>query len=147
MSDVGKRLGRYTLEKKLGRGGMAEVWLATQEGPAGFAKTVVVKRILKNLADDKSVTEMFMREARLAARLNHTNCVQVFELGFEGIAASTRHKSGVAVRFPRMLRWRKDKRAEEADTLDAVRSLAGQPLAAAKPEDSNSRRDEPDQRD
>ena len=48
---------------------------------------------------------------------------QVFELGFEGIAASKRHKSGVAVRFPRMLRWRRDKPVAEADTLDALRAL------------------------
>jgi DNA ligase-1 len=47
----------------------------------------------------------------------------VFELGFEGIARSTRHRSGVAVRFPRMLRWRRDKPAAEADTLDTVRTL------------------------
>jgi DNA ligase 1 len=47
----------------------------------------------------------------------------VFELGFEGIQASTRHKSGVAVRFPRMLRWRTDKKPEEADTLDRVKVL------------------------
>jgi DNA ligase 1 len=47
----------------------------------------------------------------------------VFELGFEGIQASSRHKSGVAVRFPRMLRWRPDKKAEEADTLDRVKAL------------------------
>jgi DNA ligase 1 len=48
---------------------------------------------------------------------------QVFELGFEGIQASSRHKSGIAVRFPRILRWRKDKPASEADTLDALRAL------------------------
>jgi DNA ligase 1 len=47
----------------------------------------------------------------------------VFELAFEGIQPSPRHKSGVAVRFPRISRWRTDKRAEEADTLAAVRSL------------------------
>jgi DNA ligase 1 len=48
---------------------------------------------------------------------------QVFELGFEGIQASARHKSGIAVRFPRILRWRKDKPASEADTLDSLRAL------------------------
>jgi DNA ligase-1 len=48
---------------------------------------------------------------------------QVFELGFEGIAPSKRHKSGVAVRFPRMLRWRRDKPVAEADTLAALRAL------------------------
>jgi DNA ligase-1 len=47
----------------------------------------------------------------------------VFELGFEGIAASSRHKSGIAVRFPRMLRWRHDKPVEEADTLATLREL------------------------
>jgi DNA ligase-1 len=48
---------------------------------------------------------------------------QVFELGFEGIQASPRHKSGIAVRFPRILRWRKDKSAAEADTIESLRSL------------------------
>ena len=47
----------------------------------------------------------------------------VFELGFEAIQRSSRHKSGIAVRFPRMLRWRQDKKAQEADTLDNVRAL------------------------
>ncbi|MGN8276813.1 ATP-dependent DNA ligase [Pseudomonas sp. SMN5] len=47
----------------------------------------------------------------------------VFELGFEGIALSKRHKSGIAVRFPRMLRWRQDKRVEEADTLATLQDL------------------------
>ncbi|MCW3150229.1 ATP-dependent DNA ligase [Stutzerimonas stutzeri] len=49
----------------------------------------------------------------------------VFELGFEGIAASSRHKSGIAVRFPRMLRWRHDKPVEEADTLASLQALLG----------------------
>ena len=47
----------------------------------------------------------------------------VFEIGFEGIHPSKRHKSGLAVRFPRILRWRRDKPAEEADCLDAARQL------------------------
>jgi DNA ligase-1 len=47
----------------------------------------------------------------------------VFELGFEGIQRSNRHKSGIAVRFPRMLRIRDDKPLHEADTLDALRAL------------------------
>jgi len=49
--------------------------------------------------------------------------IHVFELGFERIARSSRHRSGVAVRFPRMLRWRRDKSAREADTLEALRAL------------------------
>jgi DNA ligase-1 len=47
----------------------------------------------------------------------------VFELGFEGIALSRRHKSGIAVRFPRMLRWRKDKSVDEADSLTTLQNL------------------------
>ena len=49
----------------------------------------------------------------------------VFELGFEAINPSARHKSGVAVRFPRMLRLREDKPLHEADTLPALKALAG----------------------
>ena len=55
--------------------------------------------------------------------VRHVEPVHVFELGFEAIARSTRHRSGVAVRFPRMLRWRKDKPASDADTLDALHAL------------------------
>ncbi len=50
----------------------------------------------------------------------------VFEIAFEGIQLSKRHKSGVAVRFPRMARWRTDKKPKDADTLDAVKALIGE---------------------
>jgi len=49
----------------------------------------------------------------------------VFEIAFEGIQASPRHKSGIALRFPRMARWRRDKPATEIDTLSALRMLLG----------------------
>lgn len=55
--------------------------------------------------------------------VRHVEPVHVFELGFEGIAASPRHRSGIALRFPRMLRWRTDKKAEDADTLEQVRQI------------------------
>lgn len=48
---------------------------------------------------------------------------QVFELAYEGIAASGRHKSGIALRFPRILRWRTDKPAEQADTLENLQAM------------------------
>lgn len=48
----------------------------------------------------------------------------VFELHFEGVQISTRHKAGLAVRFPRMARWRHDKKPQDADTLEALRGLA-----------------------
>jgi DNA ligase-1 len=50
--------------------------------------------------------------------------VQVFELAFEGLQVSTRHKSGVATRFPRIARWRRDKPASEADTLRTLKEMA-----------------------
>ena len=55
--------------------------------------------------------------------VRHVEPAHVFELGFEGIAKSTRHRSGIAVRFPRMLRWRRDKKPEDADTIESVRAL------------------------
>jgi DNA ligase 1 len=55
--------------------------------------------------------------------VRHVEPVHVFELGFEAIARSSRHRSGIAVRFPRMLRWRKDKPASEAETLEALHAL------------------------
>ncbi|MCO5099398.1 MAG: ATP-dependent DNA ligase [Burkholderiaceae bacterium] len=58
----------------------------------------------------------------------------VFELGFEGIRRSTRHKSGIAVRFPRMLRRRPDKPVEDADTLQALQAL----LALGETDDENA---------
>jgi DNA ligase-1 len=47
----------------------------------------------------------------------------VFELGFEGIQRSPRHKSGIAVHFPRMLRWRTDKKPEDADSLETIQAM------------------------
>jgi ATP-dependent DNA ligase len=55
--------------------------------------------------------------------VRHVEPVQVFELGFEGLARSSRHRSGMAVRFPRMLRWRKDKPASEADSLETLQAM------------------------
>jgi eukaryotic-like serine/threonine-protein kinase len=74
-------VGRYQLVKPLAQGGMAEIFLARQEGPAGFGKTVVVKRILSHLASDSGFVEMFLDEARLAAQLSHPNIVQMFDFG------------------------------------------------------------------
>jgi DNA ligase-1 len=47
----------------------------------------------------------------------------VFEIGFEGIARSSRHRAGVSVRFPRMLRWRRDKDVDQADTLATLQQM------------------------
>ena len=47
----------------------------------------------------------------------------VFEIAFEGLGLSNRHKSGVALRFPRILRWRRDKKADEIDDIEEVKEL------------------------
>ena len=77
-------LGRYQLIKKIATGGMAEVFLASAEGPGGFSKQLVVKRILPHFADNPQFVQMFLSEAKLAAQLNHPNIVQVFDFGQAG---------------------------------------------------------------
>ena len=78
---IGIPLGPYLLVKRLARGGMAEIFLARKEGPEGFSRDLVVKRILPHLAADPEFTSMFLEEARIAARLTHPNVVQVYDFG------------------------------------------------------------------
>jgi serine/threonine protein kinase len=78
---VSETLGRYTLQRKLASGGMAEIWLASLQGPEGFRSQVVVKTILPHLASRPEFVKMFLHEARLAAKLRHPNITQIFELG------------------------------------------------------------------
>ena len=79
-----EKLGRYRLLSLIATGGMGEVFLARQEGPAGFSKTVVIKRILRHLARDQGFIDLFLNEAQLAAQLQHPSIVQVFGLEREG---------------------------------------------------------------
>jgi eukaryotic-like serine/threonine-protein kinase len=79
----GLRLGKYILVSRLGRGSMAEVFLARQTGPEGFEKRIAVKRIRPDLASEPEFVERFIREARLAARLSHPNVVQTLDLGLD----------------------------------------------------------------
>ena len=75
------QFGKYTLFERIGRGGMAEVYKGRIQGPAGFERVFVVKRILPHLSDDTTFIKMFVEEAKLSARLNHPNIVHIFELG------------------------------------------------------------------
>jgi eukaryotic-like serine/threonine-protein kinase len=75
------KLGRYELITRIGQGGMAEVQLALQRGPAGFEKLVVVKLVHENLASQKPFVDMLLDEARVAALVKHPNVVDIYDLG------------------------------------------------------------------
>ncbi len=75
--------GKYFLLHRIAAGGMAEVWLAKQQGWDGFEKLVVIKQILPHLAENTEYEQMFLDEARMAADLRHNNVVSTFEIGEE----------------------------------------------------------------
>ncbi len=72
---------RYRVIDRLEAGGMAEVFKAEAIGLQGFKKQVAIKRVLPHLATKEGFIKMFLDEARLSARLSHSNCVQVFDIG------------------------------------------------------------------
>src|SRR5438067_10395399 len=73
--------GKYQLFASLGRGGMADVFLSVARGQMGFNKLAVIKRLRQALAEEAAFRNMFLDEARLAARLNHPNIVHTYEVG------------------------------------------------------------------
>ncbi|WP_236607668.1 serine/threonine-protein kinase [Sandaracinus amylolyticus] len=76
-----ERFDEYVLVGKLGHGGMAEVFLALSQGPNGFRKLLVIKRLHAHMKDEPQIVEMFLDEAKLAARLHHPNVVQTNKVG------------------------------------------------------------------
>jgi len=76
-----RTIGGYDLIRRLGVGGMAEVFEAERTGPHGFRKRVALKRILPNVAADPTYVRMFVDEASLAGQLDHPNIVHVFDFG------------------------------------------------------------------
>ncbi len=81
--DEGIQFGKYFLIKKIGTGGMAEMWKAKQRGLEGFEKIVAIKRILPNLVENEDFITMFIDEGKVAALLTHPNIAQIYELGEE----------------------------------------------------------------
>ncbi|MBW1871320.1 MAG: serine/threonine protein kinase, partial [Deltaproteobacteria bacterium] len=75
--------GKYHLLEKVAVGGMAEVYLAKAFGAAGFERLLIIKKILPHMAEDDEFITMFIDEARIASTLNHSNIVQINELGKE----------------------------------------------------------------
>src|SRR6202046_1534542 len=76
-----RTFGRYALFDFIGKGGMAEIYLARQKTELGATRRCVGKQLLPGLAGDPKFSEMLVHEAKLAARLSHANVVQVFDLG------------------------------------------------------------------
>src|SRR5688572_250229 len=75
------RIGRYRVLCELGHGGMAVLYLARAVGPAGFERLFAIKTIHDQLTRERSFIDMFLDEARLAARVNHPHAVPVYEVG------------------------------------------------------------------
>jgi len=75
-----RKVGPYVLTKKIAQGGMAELYLAEYIKDGGFRRTVAVKKILPHLMENRDFVDMFIREARLAAILQHPNIVQIYDL-------------------------------------------------------------------
>lgn len=78
---MGETFGRYELIRKLAAGGMGEVFLARQQGPAGFEMRVVIKKILRQFSSDPKFVERFIDEGKTLVSLTHGNIVPIFDLG------------------------------------------------------------------
>ncbi|EPJ83412.1 ATP-dependent DNA ligase [Pseudomonas sp. CFT9] len=100
---------------------------AVWDGPPGSERTLVpFAKAYSGLTDEEMrKVDAIVRKTTVEkfGPVSSVTPSMVFELGFEGIALSKRHKSGIAVRFPRMLRWRQDKAVEEADNLATLQDL------------------------
>lgn len=77
-------VGRYELIHRLGHGGMATVYVGRATGTAGFERLVAVKLIHPHLANEPEFVEMFLDEARIAAKIHHPNVVETIDLGEDG---------------------------------------------------------------
>lgn len=78
---IGEQFGPYRLVRRLGIGGMAETFEAIRSGPGGFEQRVCLKLVLPFFHQDENFIELFHREAKLAARLRHSNIVGVIDFG------------------------------------------------------------------
>jgi serine/threonine protein kinase len=81
---IGRQVGRYTVQSHLASGGMAELYIARQQSVGGFEKQVVLKILQARYAKNPRVVQMFLDEARLAAKLNHPAIVHVYDVADEG---------------------------------------------------------------
>jgi DNA ligase-1 len=99
------------------------VW---NDGPGSERKLVPFAKAYSGLTDREiAQVDAVIRKTTVEkfGPVRSVTPAMVFEIGFEGITRSSRHKSGIAVRFPRMLRMRHDKKIDEADTLDTLKAM------------------------
>jgi eukaryotic-like serine/threonine-protein kinase len=92
-----KEIAQFEIVRRLGAGGMAEVFLAKKRGAEGTYKVLVLKRILPTHGGSRRFRSMFIEEAHLATRLNHPNVVQVYEFqdfGDEGLLLAMEYVEG-----------------------------------------------------
>lgn len=121
-----QRLGRYIVTRRLGVGGMAEVFLARSRGAEGVDKSLVVKRILPDYAENPHFRTMFVDEARVAMRLNHPNLVQVYGFESDGptLLLIMEHVDGPDLGLLLATAHRADERVPTAVTAHLLRELA-----------------------
>ena len=109
-----------------GHGRRANLYTDYTLGVWNGDELVPVAKAYSGLRDDELVAMDRWIRAHTIEKFGPVRSVephQVFEIAFEGIARSSRHKSGIALRFPRIARWRTDKPAREADTLDVLERM------------------------
>ena len=125
------KIDPYTIDAvliyaQLGHGRRAGLYTDYTFGVWHEGKLVPFAKAYSGLTDDEiREVDRFVRNNTVDrfGPVRHVKPELVFEIAFENIQLSNRHKSGIAVRFPRMLRWRTDKPASEADSLESIRAL------------------------
>jgi eukaryotic-like serine/threonine-protein kinase len=122
---TGAQFSRYEIESLLASGGMAEVWRARIRGAEGFERRVVIKTMLTQYADRPDLIEMFVREATLAAQLNHPNIVDVFDFGeVDGrYFIAMEYVPGVTLRFAHRRMLARGQRLPVAMLLHVMRDV------------------------
>ena len=115
------------------QGLLSNLHLGARDPEGGF---VMLGKTFKGLTDEllRWQTEQLLElEVRRSAHVVHVRPELVVEIAFDGVQTSSRYPGGVALRFARVIRYRPDKRADEADTIDAVRALSSDARGRARP--------------
>jgi DNA ligase-1 len=110
------------------KGTLSNIHMGARDDSADGGDWVMLGKTFKGMTDEMLAwqTERFLElETSRDGHVVHVRPEQVVEIAFDGLQRSTRYPGGLALRFARVIRYRDDKRADEADTIDTVRKLAG----------------------